>query len=351
MTAWRHGLNRIQWALAGTLLAVLAPWLATGPFGGVGFNVFALRAPSLQGIGTLAVAVMGVVMVLATRPVLLEPWLGGLDKMHRLQKWLGISALVLSAALWLRVEAPTWMTLERWASGLSTCLVLLIALALWQRFPHRRVFQTHRLLPVAYLVLVFHAVVLTSDTSRSQAVGNVMALLVVAGSVAALMVLFGVVGRSRHALAALESISRPAGADVLQVDVRLKSRWAGHKTGQFAFFRFNKSEGAHPFTITSPWTGDGRMVSLIKGLGDCTRQLPTLLKAGDLLREEGPCGTFNFEGGKPRQVGVGGAIGIAPFIARLQQLALRPDGKTLRHDLLAKWLDVRHFHQELFDLR
>jgi predicted ferric reductase len=241
----------------------------------------------------------------------------------------------------------------------------------------------------------------------------------VAGSVAALMVLFGAVGRSRQAVAAVESISLPAGADVLQVDVRLKSRWAGHEAGQFAFVRFDRSEGAHPFTITSPWTGDGRMVFLIKGLGDYTRQLPALLKAGDLLRVEGPYGTFNFEGEKPRQVWVGGGIGITPFIARLQQLALRPDGKTidlfyttatphdgalarlraaaqavgahlhvmvdavdgrlnadrlcaavpewpsadlwfcgpaafgknLRHDLLAKGLDGRHFHQELFNLR
>ena len=355
-------LSRIQWALGGMLVAVLALWLATAPFAGLGFSVFALRAPSLQGTGTLAMAAMSVAMVLATRPVFFEPWLGGLDKMYRLHKWLGISTLVFAVSHWLWVEAPKWMVELGWlvrparaarvpsadseppvlallhglrdaAEGLGEwafyALVLLIALALWKRFPYRRFFQTHRLLPAVYLVLVFHAVVLTSDGSWLQPVGAAMALLMLAGTVAALMVVFRTVGRSRQAVAEVAAISLPAGADVLQVDVRLKSRWAGHAAGQFAFVRFGASEGAHPFTITSPWTGDGRLVFLIKGLGDYTRQLPALLKAGDLLRVEGPYGTFNFLGKQRQQVWVGGGIGITPFIARLQQLALQPDGKAI----------------------
>ena len=446
------GPSRIQWALGGVLLTVLALWLATGPFDGLGLGVFALRAPLLQGTGMLAMAAMSVSMVLATRPVFFEPWLGGLDKMYRLHKWLGISALVFAFSHWLWVEAPKWLVDFGWlvrparaprvpsadpepaigallqglrgpAEGLGEwafyALVLLVALALWKRFPYRRFFQTHRLLSVVYLVLVFHAVVLTSDGTWLQPAGAVMALLLLGGTVAALMVLFGAVGRSRQAVAEVDAISLPAGSDVLQVDVRLKSRWAGHQAGQFAFVRFDGSEGAHPFTITSPWVDDGRMVFLIKGLGDYTRQLPALLKAGDLLRVEGPYGTFNFVGKPGRQVWVGGGIGITPFIARLQQLALCPDGKAidlfyttatprvgvvarltaaahaagvrlhvmvdavdgrlnaerlcaavphwrtadvwfcgpaafgqaLRHDLLAKGLPSRDFHQELFNLR
>ena len=362
MTAGHGGLSRIQWTLGGLLLATLALWLATAPFGGLGPGLFAWRGPSLQGTGTLAMAAMSVAMVLATRPVFFEPWLGGLDKMYRLHKWLGISALVFAVSHWLWVEAPKWMVELGWlvrparvarvpsaepepavwallhglrdpAEGLGEwafyALVLLIALALWKRFPFRRFFQTHRLLPVVYLVLVFHAVVLTSDGSWAQPVGVVMALLMLAGTVAAIVVLLGGVGRSRQAVAEVEGLSLPAGADVLQVDVRLKSRWAGHEAGQFAFVRFDASEGAHPFTITSPWQSDGRLVFLIKGLGDYTRRLPALLKAGDLLRVEGPYGTFKFAGEKSSQVWVGGGIGITPFIARLQQLALCPDGKAI----------------------
>ncbi len=265
--AW-GGPIRIQWALGGLLLSVLGLWLASAPFGGLGTSVFAWRAPSLQGTGMLAMAAMSVAM-------------------------------------------------------------LLVALALWKRLPYRRFFQTHRWLPGVYLALVFHAVVLTDDGSWPQPVGVAMALLMTAGTVAAFIVMFGGVGRSRQAVAEVVAVGLPAGADVRQVDVRLKSRWQGHEAGQFAFLRFDAAEGAHPFTLSSPWTGDGRLVFLIKGLGDYTRRLPALLHVGDLLRVEGPYGTFNFAGDKRRQVWVGAGIGITPFIARLQQLALHPDGKAV----------------------
>jgi predicted ferric reductase len=48
-----------------------------------------------------------------------------------------------------------------------------------------------------------------------------------------------------------------------------------------------------------------------------------------VLRVEGPYGTFTFKGTQPRQIWVGAGIGITPFIARLQQLAPQPDGKTI----------------------
>jgi predicted ferric reductase len=341
------------------LLALLALWLASMPFAGLPWQVFPLRQPFLQGTGTLAMGLMSVALVLATRPVAFEPWLGGLDKMYGLHKWLGISALVLVVAHWLWVEVPKWLVglglltrparqpavdsanpvlqqlhaLRGAAEGVGEwafyVLVLLLVLALWKRFPYRRFFQTHRLLPVVYLVLVFHSVVLTKDSSWSQPVGVVMALLMAAGTVASLVVLFGAVGRRRQAVAVVDRVVLHAELDTLEVTVRLKSRWRGHEAGQFAFVRFDEGEGAHPFTITSPWVDDGRLVFLIKGLGDYTKRLPALLQPGQVLRVEGPYGTFTFKGTQPRQIWVGAGIGITPFIARLQQLAPQPDGKTI----------------------
>jgi predicted ferric reductase len=352
-------MRRIGYSLGGLLLLLLGLWLASMPFAGLPFEVFALRPPFLQGTGTLAIGLMSVAKVLATRPVYFEPWLGGLDRMYRLHKWLGVSALALAVTHWLWVEVPKWGVGAGWltrparvpaaeptnpvllqfhslrgaAEGVGEwgfyALVLLVALALMQRFPYRRFFQTHRLLPGVYLVLVFHSVVLTKDSSWTQPLGIVMALLMAAGTVAALVVLSGAVGRGRQAVAVVNAVTMHEALDVLEVSVRLKSRWPGHEAGQFAFVRFSASEGAHPFTITSPWTGDGRLVFLIKGLGDYTRKLPALLSPGDLLRVEGPYGCFRFEGRRQRQIWVGGGIGITPFIARMQQLALQPDGKVI----------------------
>lgn len=352
-------LSRIRWAYAGTIVLLLMLWMGSAPFAGLMVGVFELRPTLLQGTGTLAIGLMSVGMILATRPVAFEPWLGGLDKMYRLHKWLGVTALVVAATHWLWVEAPKWLAAAGWlvrpprvrvpaptdpllrqlhalrdaaeqvGEWAFYALMVLVALALLKRFPYRRFFQTHRLLPIVYLVLVFHAVVLTADESWSQPLGILMGALMLAGSAAALVVLSGAVGRSRQAVAEVERLAGHAGSGVLEVAVRLKGRWAGHAAGQFAFVRFDAAEGAHPFTITSPWTNDGRLVFLIKGLGDYTRQLPTLLHPGDLLRVEGPYGQFDFQGPRPRQIWIGGGIGITPFVARLQQLALTPDGKAI----------------------
>lgn len=357
--AWGDGLRRLPWVWAAIVLALVLLWLATMPFDGAGRDVFAMRPAWLQGTGTLTIGVMSVAMLLATRPVLLEPWLGGLDKMYRLHRWLGITALVVALAHWLWVEGPKWMVgwgwlvrpprqrelpaegpllrqLQAWRDPAEAvgewafyALLLLLALALLRRFPYRRFFQTHRLLPVVYLALVFHSVVLMQASSWAQPLGVVMALLMGLGSVAAVWVLVGGVGRSRQVLAVVDTLDLHAAQGVLEVAVRLKGRWAGHQAGQFAFVRFDAREGAHPFTIVSPWVGDGRMRFLIKGLGDHTRALPSQLKAGDLLRVEGPYGQFNFEGGAARQIWVGGGIGITPFIARLAELALQPDGRSI----------------------
>ena len=79
-------MQRLGFSLGFILLSLLAVWLASMPFAGLPFELFALRPPFLQGTGTLAMGVMSVAMVLATRPALFEPWLGGLDKMYRLHK-------------------------------------------------------------------------------------------------------------------------------------------------------------------------------------------------------------------------------------------------------------------------
>src|SRR5690606_17409185 len=56
---------------------------------------FSFRALFVQGSGIAAIAAMSLALLLALRPRWLEPHLRGLDKMYRLHKWLGITALVV----------------------------------------------------------------------------------------------------------------------------------------------------------------------------------------------------------------------------------------------------------------
>ncbi len=323
-------------------------------------GLFSWRAVLMQYTGVLGIGVMSMAMLLAVRPVVLEPYLGGLDKMYRLHKWLGISGLALSVTHWLMAQGPKWLVgwglLERpvrpprpalpadliqqffldqrhlaesigeWAFYAALALMVL---ALIKRFPYRHFFKIHHLLAVAYLALVWHAVVLLKFDYWSGVLGPVMAVLMAAGTVAALLVLFRRVATSRKVTGEVASIVRHEALNVVEVGIQLKGRWSGHDAGQFAFVTLHEDEGPHPFTISSAWTGDGRIQFIIKALGDYTRTLADRLRVGNPVTVEGPYGQFNFQGESPRQIWVGGGIGITPFISRLKTLARQGDGRAI----------------------
>jgi predicted ferric reductase len=324
-------------------------------------NFLGWRAGLMQATGVLAIGVMSAAMLLAVRPVLLEPALGGLDKMYRLHKWLGISALVMAVGHWLLSESPKWLVglglmtrpargprpatpdlgvvqqflqgqrglaegIGEWAFYAALALMVL---ALVKRFPYRHFFKTHHLLAVTYLALVWHSVVLLKFDYWSSPLGPVMAVLMGAGSVAAVLVLFGRVARQRQLAGEVVAVRQHARLKVTEVDILFRGRWPGHAAGQFAFVTLHENEGAHPYTITSAWVGDGRLRFIIKALGDYTGTLAGTVKPGDAVKVEGPYGRFNFEGEARRQIWVGGGIGITPFIARMKALAAVHDGRAV----------------------
>lgn len=352
-------MKNIRLAYLFVFAALVALWLAADPLLSAGYAFFALRASLVNLTGILAIGAMSVAMLLATRPVVIESLLGGLDKSYRLHKWLGVTALVLSIVHWLWAKAPKWMVGWGWLErpvrrppveqtdavlrffqsqrGLAEeigewafyAAVVLIVLALLKRFPYRHFFKTHRLLAVVYLFLAFHSLVLMKFGYWGAAVGPVMAALIAGGAVAAVVSLLRKVGHGRQAVGVIDELFHHEDNRVLKVAVTLKSRWPGHEAGQFAFVTFDRDEGPHPFTISSAWQGDGRMFFLIKGIGDYTATLPATLKVGDLVGIEGPYGRFAFGGDAKRQIWVAGGIGITPFIARMQALESQPDGRSV----------------------
>ncbi|MCB1718023.1 MAG: ferric reductase-like transmembrane domain-containing protein [Candidatus Competibacteraceae bacterium] len=344
-------MKNIKISYAILIIALTVLWLMADTILSSDYAFFTLRHSLIYYTGIIGIGMMSVGMMLAVRPVSIEPFLGGLDKTYRLHKWLGITALVFAIAHWLWAKAPKWLVgwgwLERPARqpapeqtvdifrffqsqrGLAENIgewafyaaVLLIVLALLKRFPYRYFFKTHRLLAIVYLLLVVHAVVLLDFSYWSEPIGPVMALLMAGGTVAAFVSLFRKVGYQRRAVGIIEELERHADNRVLRVVLKLQDRWPGHAAGQFAFVTFDQSEGPHPFTISSSWQDDGRMMFLIKGLGDYTNILPETLQVGDVVQVEGPYGRFDFSSRKPRQIWVAGGIGITPFVARLQALS------------------------------
>ena len=353
-----RNIKRFLWIYLGALSALwlvaeLTVWVAPAHF-------FDWRVVLMQYSGVLAMGVMSAAMVLAVRPVVFEPFFGGLDKMYRLHKWLGISALVISTSHWLLAKAPKWLVgwgwLERPARGARVALrdapvqqffldqrhlaegtgewafyaaVVLMVLALLKWFPYRYFFKTHHLLALAYLALVWHSVVLLKFDYWSGVLGPLMALLMAAGTVSALLVLFGRVAAARKVAGAVVGVRHHASLKVTEVDIQCQGAWRGHAPGQFAFVTLHADEGPHPYTIASAWAGDGRITFIIKALGDYTSTLSERIALGDVVELEGPYGKFNFQGACKRQIWIGAGIGITPFIARMKALAMAHDGKSI----------------------
>ena len=354
-------MRSIKISLWAVLVLALLLWLVSNPLTPLPTGLFGWRGQMVQLTGVLGIVAMSVAMLLALRPRWPEPWLGGLDKMYRLHKWLGIAALTVGVAHFLWAKGPKWAVglglLERpargprppvdnaveqvfsqwrgFAEGIGEwafyAAVLLIVLALVKRFPYRPFLKTHRLLALAYLVLVFHAVVLVKFTTWTQPQGLLLAPLLAAGTYAAVVVLLRRVGVDRKVAGSIAALRYYPGVRALQVDVDVPAGWPGHRPGQFAFAVSDPAEGAHPYTIASAWDDRSRRITfVVKELGDHTRRLREKLTPGQAVTVEGPYGCFTFDDDRPLQIWVGGGIGITPFIARMRDLAARPSAAGQR---------------------
>jgi predicted ferric reductase len=346
-------MRRIKVAFWIALALLTGLWLAADPLALQPSGFFALRGSMVQLSGVLAMTCMSLAMILALRPRWPERWIGGLDKMYRLHKWLGIGGLVLAITHWLWSEVPKWavglgwlarpergtppvvagaveQALRSWrgtAEGIGEwafyAAVLLIVAALVQRIPYRLFYKTHRLLAVVYLVLACHAVVLMHFPYWSTPLGVVMAILLAYGTWAAIVVLARRVGASRRTDGTITRLHYYPDLRVLEGDIDALQGWPGHKPGQFMFVTSDEAEEAHPFTIASAWSpSEHRLTFITKELGDYTRRMPEALRVGQPVKVEGPYGCFTFDDDRARQIWIGGGIGITPFVARMKQLSM-----------------------------
>ena len=335
----------------------IAVWLATGEFYGINNGYFAFRREAIQLTGLLAFVAMSIDVVIACRLRLIDNALGGLDKAYRLHKWLGITALVTAIAHFLLTKGTKWAVGWGWLEkpvrhhvdianlpqkvGLeyvfSICrknaevlgewafyiAVILCLVALIKLIPYRFFAHVHTILAAVYLVLVFHAVILTKFAYWNEPFGLLVGVSSIFGSVAAITVLLKRFGFGRHIAATVTDYAIDKANDVVRLTLKVTDKWVGHKSGQFAFVTLDKGEGAHPFTIASHWNPQKPFLTFfVKGLGDYTDKLAKQNLTGRKARIDGPYGKFYFSDDKsPQQIWIGAGIGITPFLARLDELA------------------------------
>lgn len=365
-------MTRIKVIFAALFLGLTVLWLDADRVWLSGSSFTQTRLSFLNYTGIIAMGVMAASLLLAVRSTAMEPYVGGLDKSYRLHKWLGVAGLVMAIFHWLWVQRPSLLVslgtmteplrapnetrslltptmfhgVQGTAIGVGNwgfySAVILIVLALVKWFPYRPFVQTHRLLAVVYLALVFHSIVLLKAAYWTYAIGYVFAVLIAAGAAAAIYMLFKRVGRTRQAVGKIDAVTQHQDGQIVAVKVCLTDRWPGHHAGQFAFVRFNEREEPHPFTISSSWQGDGVLSFVIKGLGDYTRDLSSNLTVGSLVTIEGPYGQFNFNGQHQQQIWISAGIGITPFVSRMQHLAAHSDGRVIDLFHATATSDVRY---------
>jgi len=307
------------------------------------------RQQALHLSGLLSVAMMSLVMFLATRPVWLETPLGGMDRIYRAHKWAGITAVGFAAAHWLiemsddvlkaligregRVDKDKFAgfleVLRKLAEDMGEwaiyAVLAMLVITLWKKFPYRAWHILHQAMPVLYLMLAFHAALLVPTHYWTQPVGMLLGGLLLAGVYGAVESMRKAIGKSRQATGEIISVVNLPG-DVCSVRCRLNQGWRGHRAGQFAFVTFEGKEGAHPFTIASADRGDGTLDFQIKALGDYTKGLAQRLQAGQVLRVEGPYGRFDLARRDldASQIWIAGGIGVTPFLAWLESIQATP---------------------------
>lgn len=355
---------RKPWALGLFLGGLLAAWLivAPPPWGVLPLvnaewqasGVWRLRQLVLNLSGVLSIGLMAFIMVLALRLPWMERLLGGMDQVYRLHKWAGIGAGVFALMHWGAKESGSfirdvWSTAGRpardvvlpwavqWRSSAKDIgeiayyiLMALLVLTLWQRLLNYRNWRwTHRVMPVIFLALALHSILLMPQAYWAQPLGLLMAGLFAAGTLASVISLLGGIGKARTHRAHVHSIRLLGPSEAhspLEVVCAMPATWQGHRPGQFAFVSFAWVEGAHPFTIASApdalgtsAAGEALVRFIIKPLGDFTGSLVHRLSEGQVVNVEGPYGAFDAQGSPSRdQVWIGAGVGVTPFIALLE---------------------------------
>ncbi len=304
-----------------------------------------VRAQLLFVTGIISFLYMSLVLLLSIRPKWLEKLFDGLDKMYVTHKWAGIWAMVFGLLHWLVKEAgkpvlglflesgskytpvktifsPYTSMAKDFAEWALWLMLAAIIITLWHKFSYRFWRYTHKVMPVVYLLIVIHTVVLSPISYWSQPTGIVIGICAVIGSICAILSLLGMIGK-KHTYNGEITYLDKHGEDIINVTCHLQENWQ-HKAGQYIFLLTDKWEGAHPFTLSSTDKDNAQISFSIKNLGDYTNHLQNSIKIGDQVKIEGPYGCFNYDKlSNPKQIWIAGGIGITPFIAWLESMHLK----------------------------
>lgn len=287
--------------------------------------------------GLFAYVGFAVGLVLGARLPRVERLYGGLDRMYRFHRRLGMTvaglllvhlALLLLSA-WIADDTSIAALLRpdpglRSFSGVVALGTLLAVLALTRiaKLRHETFLRVHRVLGVAFALGAAHALRMPAFAQQSRWLNGYLVLVTVVGVLA-----WGYrsgLGRTlvrRHFYEVADV--RPLHPTVTELTLTPLEEPLAFAPGQLVFVGIDDdavSRELHPFSITSaPSNPTLRLV--IKAAGDFTTDLQAVTP-GSTCRIEGPYGSFWQRGSTAaRQIWIAGGIGVTPFLSMAHSLA------------------------------
>jgi len=275
-----------------------------------------------QYIGSVALILMGLSQLLATRWIGLETLFGGLDRIYILHKWLGITAMaavLLHDTIDAEVDGIGRETLltdvaETMGEISLYGFLILVVLSIATFVPYHLWKYTHKLMGAFFAASAFHYAFIIRPFPLSDPLGAYVLSFCILGIVCYLYTLvpFTMI-QGRHAYT-VRDLKKTGGA--LAISLKAVGSGIRHRPGQFATISIGKSglEEPHPFTISSA-PADGNIRFTVKPLGDYTSRLIKQLQVGDRVRVSGGFGHFSRRKGSGTEIWIAGGIGITPFLA------------------------------------
>jgi predicted ferric reductase len=318
--------TKVRLILAAMFLLLASFWLIS-----VGLHEAPLSLARVSGefMATVAITMLALNLLLASRARWIERIAGGLDKMYSAHRLTGILAVVFLIAHVVMVPQSAAFSVGKPVGIVALVAMLLgVFLAVLPRTPLGRKIElpyhkwrlSHRALGVVFTIGAIHSLVVPSLISQMPIVW-VYVHIVIAVAIGAWVyrsILFDFLNKpSAYTVSTTSSLSEK----VIDVTLSPLGKGIDFIPGQFVFLSFDSQEFTepHPFTINShPRSSDLRFS--IKALGDYTTRLQTELKSGAKAEVEGPYGCFDYRRGKPRQLWLAGGVGICPFLSFLQDV-------------------------------
>ena len=292
--------------------------------------------------GVVAFCLMATNLFLATRPLILEQMIGGLDKLYFVHKWIGISIFILAIAHKTIGMDLDGVILTRGTASLAKevaeitfpILIGLLLLSFIKRIPklsYEIPYQFwrmgHRLLGLVFIALVFHQFFVKAPVEADSFLSVYLMIAAIIGIISFLYTQLAASLRRRKYK--ITSVEKHPAATIIEATplqkFKIKSR-----PGSFAFLSIARTglREPHPFTISQA-RDDGTIQFSIRGLGDFTRRLREEAQVGDEITIEGGYGKFDYRRGSDKQIWVAGGIGITPFLAFCDDL--KEDCKHVVH--------------------